>query len=109
MNISHLLCGHLAIEPVTILATCPFVPHSGGELRLISKMCGMKRDTTELGDEGNFGSLKMNLLVLVVQLIVPSKDIQSRLTPARSNSPDKFADLNDGIRRKLMQLYPELM
>jgi hypothetical protein len=71
-------------------------------------MSGMKRDRTELGSKGSFRSLKMNLLVLVVQLIVPSEDICNRLTPARSNSPDKFADLNNGIWCKLMQMYPKL-
>jgi hypothetical protein len=71
-------------------------------------MSGMKRDTTKLGGEGSLGSLKMNLLVLVVQLIMLSEDICSRLASTRSNSPDKFADLNDVIWCKLMQLYPEL-
>jgi hypothetical protein len=70
-------------------------------------MSGTKRDTTKLGCEGSFRSLKMNLLVLVVYLIVPSEDICSRPTPARRNNPDKFADLNDGIRCKMMQLYLE--
>jgi hypothetical protein len=101
-NISHLFYGHLVIEPITILATRPFIRHSRGELRPISKMSGMKINTAELGGEVSFGSLKMNLLVLVVQLIMPRKDIRSRPIPARSNNPDKFADLNYGIWRKLM-------
>jgi hypothetical protein len=47
----------------------------------------------------------MNLLVLAVQLIVLSEDICSGLTPARSIDLDKFANLDDSIRCKLMQLY----
>jgi hypothetical protein len=101
------LRGYLAIEPVTIPPTCPFFSHSGGELRPISKMSVMKRNTTKLGGEGSFGSHEMNLLVLVVQLVVPSEDICSRPTPAGSNDPDNFDDLNDCVRHKLMQLYLE--
>jgi hypothetical protein len=52
------LRGYLAIEPVTIPPTCPFFSHSGGELRPISKMSVMKRNTTKLGGEGSFGSHK---------------------------------------------------
>jgi hypothetical protein len=69
----------------------------------------VKSDATKLGSEGSFRSLKMNLLVLVVQLIVLSEDICSGPTPARSNYPDKLADLDDGIWRKLMQLHSEFM
>jgi hypothetical protein len=58
----------------------------------------MKRDTIELGGEGSLRSLKMNLLVLVAQLVMSSEDICSRPTSVRSNSPDKFVDLNNGIR-----------
>jgi hypothetical protein len=69
----------------------------------------MKRDTTKLDGDGSFGPLKTNLLVLVVRLVVLSEDICSSLTPARSNDPDKLADLNDGIPCKLMQLYLKFM
>jgi hypothetical protein len=95
MNVGHLLCGHIAIEPATIPTIYLFVPDSGGELRPISKMSGMKRDTPELSSEGSFRPLKMNLLVLVLQLVVPSEDIYSRPTPTRSNCLDKFANLKD--------------
>jgi hypothetical protein len=66
---------------------------------------GAKSDATKLGGEDSFGSLKMNLLVLAVQLIVLSEDICSGLTPTRSIDLDKFANLDDSIRCKLMQLY----
>jgi hypothetical protein len=69
----------------------------------------MKSDATKLGGEGSFGSLKMHLFVLVVQLIVLSKDICSGSTPTRSNDPDKLTDLDDGIRHKLMHQYSEFM
>jgi hypothetical protein len=50
----------------------------------------------------------MNLLVLVVQRIVMSENICSRMTSTRSNNLDKLANLNDSIWCQLMQLYPEL-
>jgi hypothetical protein len=37
-----------------------------------------------------------------------SKNIRSGMTPTRSNSPDKFHNLNDSVWHKLMQLEPEL-
>jgi hypothetical protein len=67
----------------------------------------MKSDATKLGSEGSFGSLEMNLFVLLVQLIVLSEDICSGPTLTRSNGPDKLTDMDDGIWRKLMQLYLE--
>jgi hypothetical protein len=33
------------------------------------------------------------------------KNIHSRMSTAISNSPNKLADLNDGIQRQLMQLH----
>jgi 2-oxo-4-hydroxy-4-carboxy--5-ureidoimidazoline (OHCU) decarboxylase len=68
----------------------------------------MKRYTTKLRSKSSVGPFKMNLLVLVVQVIVMSKNADSRMTSIRSNSPDKFANLNNSIRCQLMQLHPEL-
>jgi hypothetical protein len=34
-----------------------------------------------------------------------SENVCSRTTSARSNSPNKLADLNNGVRHQLMQLY----
>jgi hypothetical protein len=62
----------------------------------------MKSDATKLGTEGSFGSLEMNLFVLVEQLIMLSEDICSEPTPTRCNGPDKLTDLDDGIQRKQM-------
>jgi hypothetical protein len=47
----------------------------------------------------------MNHVVLVVQLIMLSEDIGSRMTSVGSNNLDKLADLDDSIRRQLMQLH----
>jgi hypothetical protein len=68
----------------------------------------VKCDTIKLSTEGSLRSLKMNLLVLVVQLIVLSEDIDSGMTSARSNNADKLANLDDSIRRQMMQLHSEL-
>jgi hypothetical protein len=98
-GIVRLLHRHLAIEPVTIPAATPFVPHSGGKPRPTSKPRGVKRNATKLGGESSIASCKMNFLVLVVQLIVMSEDIGSRTTSIRSNNPDELANLNDSIQR----------
>jgi hypothetical protein len=37
------------------------------------------------------------------------KDIDSRMTPARSDRPDKLTDLNDSIRHQLVQLHSEFV
>jgi hypothetical protein len=37
--------------------------------------------------------------MLLMQFVVMSKNIHSRTTSARSNNPNKLADLNNGIRR----------
>jgi hypothetical protein len=99
---------HSAIESVAIPVTCPLVPHTRGKLHLISKPRKVKRDTTKLGSKSSLEALKMNFLVLVVQLIVMSEHIRSRMTPARSDNPDEFPNLNYNIWCKLMQLNPEL-
>jgi hypothetical protein len=51
----------------------------------------------------------MNLLVLIVQLIVLSEYIGSCTTPAGSDSPDKLADLNNGIQHQMVQLHREFV
>jgi hypothetical protein len=96
---------HSAVEPVTIPTASPLVPHSGGKPCSTSKPRGVKRNIAKLGGESSITSYKMNFLVLVVQLIVMSEYISSRMTTARSNSPDELANLNDSIRHQLMQLY----
>jgi hypothetical protein len=68
----------------------------------------VKSDATKLSSEGTLKPLKLNLLILVVQLVVPSKDICSRMAPTRSNSPDKLTDMEDSIQCQLMQLHLEL-
>jgi hypothetical protein len=57
----------------------------------------MKCDIAKLRSEGSFISLKMNLLVPIVQLIVLSEDISSWTTSAGSDRPDKLTNLNDSI------------
>jgi hypothetical protein len=98
---------HPAIEGVTIPTAHPFVPHIRGKLRPTSKLRRVKRNTAKLGGESSLRPLKMNFLVLVVQLIVMSKNIYSGMTSARSNNLDKFANLNNSIQHQLMQLYSE--
>jgi hypothetical protein len=62
----------------------------------------MKCDIAKLHSKGSLTSLKMNLLVLIMQLIVLSKHISSWPTSVRSNRPDELADLNDCIRRQMV-------
>jgi hypothetical protein len=50
----------------------------------------------------------MNLLFLIMQLIVMRKNVRSGMTSARSNSPDKLANMNDSVWCQLMQRHPEL-
>jgi hypothetical protein len=69
----------------------------------------VKSDVAKLSGEGTLGPHKLNLLILVVQLVVLSEDICSTMAPIRSSSPDKLIDLDDSIWRQLMQLYLELM
>jgi hypothetical protein len=68
----------------------------------------MKRYTTKLCSESSVEPFKMNHFVLVVQLVVMSENIHSRMTSARSNNPEKPANLNDSIPCQLMQLYLKL-
>jgi hypothetical protein len=69
----------------------------------------VKSDATKLSSESTLEPHKLNLLILVVQLIVLSKDIYSRMAPTRSNNPDELTDLDDSIWCQLMQLHSELM
>jgi hypothetical protein len=102
-----LLHGHPAIEPVAIPPARPLVPHSRVKPRSTPKETRVKSDTTKLSSEGTFRPLKLNLLILVVQLIVLSEDICTRTTPVRSNSRDKLTDLDDSIRCQLKLRLPE--
>jgi hypothetical protein len=68
----------------------------------------MKRYATKLRSECSVGPFQMNFLVLIVQLIVMSENICSRMTSVRSNNTNKLANLNDSIRHLLMQLFLKL-
>jgi hypothetical protein len=65
----------------------------------------VKSDTAELSKESSLTSLKVNLLVLIMQLIMLSKDIGSWMVLVGSDSPDKFANLDDSIRHQMVQLH----
>jgi hypothetical protein len=96
---------HPTLELITIPAASPFIPHSGGKPLTIPKQGHMKSYAAKLCSEGSLRSFQMNLLVLIVQLLVMSDNACNRMTSARSNSPNKLADLNDGIWCQLMQLH----
>jgi hypothetical protein len=68
----------------------------------------MKIYTTKLRNKISVVPFEMNFLVLVVQLVVMSENVCSRMTSARDNSPDKLANLNDSIWCQLMQLHLKL-
>jgi hypothetical protein len=74
-----------------------------------SVLTGVKCDTTKLCSEGSLASHKMNLLILVVQLIVLCRDFGSWMTSTGSDRPNKLADLNDGIRCQMAQLNSEFV
>jgi hypothetical protein len=99
---------HPTIELVTIPAARPLILRSGGKPHPTSKLGWMKRYTTKLRSESSFRPFKMNLFVLIVQLIVMGENICSRMTSVRSNNSDKLANLNDTIRCQLMQLRLKL-
>jgi hypothetical protein len=63
---------------------------------------GVKGDTTKLCSEGSLATLKMNLLVLIVQLIVRSEEIGSWMAFAGSDNPNKITYLDDSIRRQVV-------
>jgi hypothetical protein len=60
-------------------------------------MIRVKSDATKLSGKGTFGTLKLNLLILIVQLVVLSEDICSRTTPIGSNNLDKLTDMDNII------------
>jgi hypothetical protein len=49
----------------------------------------------------------MNLLVLIVQLIVLSEDIDSRMDPTGHDNLEKLTDMIDSIWRQMVQLHPK--
>jgi hypothetical protein len=98
LDIDFLLCRHPTIEPFTILAARPLIPHSRGKSHPISKTGWMKRYASKLHSESSVGSCKMNILVLIMQLVAMSKNIRSGKTSVRSNNPEKLANPNDTIR-----------
>jgi hypothetical protein len=71
-------------------------------------MAGVKGDASKLHGEGNLASLKMNFLVLIMQLIMLGKDVGSRTAFTQSDCPNKLANCDDGIRRQMMLLHAEL-
>jgi hypothetical protein len=64
----------------------------------------MEGNAAKLHSEGSLTPVKMNLLVLIMQLIIFSKYISSWMTSSRSYYRYKFADLNDGIRPQVVQM-----
>jgi hypothetical protein len=80
-DISCLLHRHPTIEPVAITPAYPLVPHSMGKPRPTPEATRVKSDATKLSDMGALRPFKLNLLILVVQLIVLSKDICCRTAP----------------------------
>jgi hypothetical protein len=67
----------------------------------------VKGGIAKLCSKGRLTSLEMNLLVLIVQLIVLSKDIDSRMDPTGHDSLDKLTDMIDNIRHQMVQLHLE--
>jgi hypothetical protein len=82
-DIGCLLQGHLAIEPIAIPSPCPLIPYSRGKPRPISKANGVKSNAAKLSSEGTLRPLELNLVVPVVQLIVLSENISSRMLANR--------------------------
>jgi hypothetical protein len=83
----------------------PLVPHNEGKLRPPSGVAWVKGDTSKLRGEGSLAPLKMNLFVLIVQLIMLSEDIHSRMTSVGSDRPDKLINLNNRIQCEMVQLH----
>jgi hypothetical protein len=96
-DVSRLLHGHPVREPVIIPPARPLVPHNRGKPQPTTKMIRVKSDATKLSGKGTFGTLKLNLLILIVQLVVLSEDICSRTTPIGSNNLDKLTDMDNII------------
>jgi hypothetical protein len=68
----------------------------------------MKGYTLKLSSKGSLGPLKMNLLVLIMQLIMMGKNFCIRVTSTRHDNPNKFTDLDNSIWSKLMYLNLKL-
>jgi hypothetical protein len=51
----------------------------------------------------------MNLLVLVMEFIVMSENISIRMTFARSNNRNEFAELHNSIGHELMELHTKFV
>jgi hypothetical protein len=68
---------------------------------------GVKSDTTKLCNKNSLASFKVNLLVLIMQFIMLSKNIGSWMTPTRSDSLDKFAKLDNSIQCQVVQLHAD--
>jgi hypothetical protein len=101
-NISHLFQRHLTIEPITIPAACPLVLQSGGTPHLPSIGSGVVGNAAKLCSEGRLTPFKMNLLVLIMQLVMLSEYINSPKAFAGCYSPNKHADLNNCIWHQVM-------
>jgi hypothetical protein len=69
----------------------------------------MECNAAELSSDGSLASFKMNLLVLIMQLVMLSEHISSWMAPMRSDRLDKFVNLNDCIRCQLVQLNSKLV
>jgi hypothetical protein len=65
----------------------------------------MKGYASKLHNELSIRPLKVNLLVLIMQLIVMSENFSVRAISARRDSPDKLANLNNSIWSKLTKLH----
>jgi hypothetical protein len=105
LKILALFRRYLATEPMAIPPTSPLVPRSQSKPSVISKSRQVKGYACKLCSELSLGSLKMNLLVLIMQLIVMSENISVRATSVRSDSPNKLTNLKNSICSKLIELH----
>jgi hypothetical protein len=74
---SVLVDGNPAIKLVACPPAGPFVLHGKRQLRSTSVSAGMKSNAPELSVEGFVALILLNLLLLVVQFIVFTKDLSS--------------------------------
>jgi hypothetical protein len=65
---------------MAIAAAGPLVPHNDGMLRPPSITARVKGDTSKLRGQGSLASLKMNVHVLIVQVIMLGEDVGSWMT-----------------------------
>jgi hypothetical protein len=68
----------------------------------------MKGYAPKLHNKLGLGPLKMNLLILIMKLVMMSKNISIRVTSARSDSPNKHTNLNNSIRSEFTKLHLKL-